>query len=236
MRSSIVHSCNIFFYQAGLKVGPEAIARYARAFGFGAPSGIDLSGERPGLVPSPDWKRARLGRGWTAGETLNVAIGQGQLLVTPLQVARMMSAFANRGVLWKPRLVQRVERADGTLAYSEPTKMTGQVDLSPAVWEFLRQAMAGVVSGGTGVAARIPGIDIAGKTGTAQSIAHSDSTKGQDHAWFASFAPVDDPQVVVVVLVERGGKGGQVAAPIAKQIYQAIFLEKVAMAVLDERS
>jgi cell division protein FtsI/penicillin-binding protein 2 len=114
--------------------------------------------------------------------------------------------------------------------------MTGQVDLSPAVWEFLRQAMAGVVSGGTGVAARIPGIDIAGKTGTAQSIAHSDSTKGQDHAWFASFAPVDDPQVVVVVLVERGGKGGQVAAPIAKQIYQAIFLEKVAMAVLDERS
>src|SRR5262245_38431290 len=155
LRSSIVHSCNIFFYQAGLKVGPDAIARYARAFGLGAPSGIDLSGERPGLVPSPDWKRARLGRGWTAGETLNVAIGQGQLLVTPLQVARMMSAFANRGVLWKPRLVQRVERADGTLAYSEPTRMTGQVDLSPAVWEFLRQAMAGVVSGGTGVAARI---------------------------------------------------------------------------------
>jgi penicillin-binding protein 2 len=236
MRSSIVHSCNIFFYQAGLKVGPDAIARYARAFGLGAPSGIDLSGERPGLVPSPDWKRARLGRSWSAGETLNVAIGQGQLLVTPLQVARMMSAFANRGVLWKPRVVQRVERADGTLAYSEPTKMTGQVDLSPAVWEFLRQAMAGVVSGGTGVASRIPGIQIAGKTGTAQSVANSDSAKGQDHAWFASFAPVDDPQVVVVVLVERGGKGGQVAAPIAKQIYQAIFLEKVAMAVLDERS
>jgi len=236
LRSSIVHSCNIFFYQAGLKVGPDAIARYARAFGLGAPSGIDLSGERPGLVPSPDWKRARLGRSWSAGETVNVAIGQGQLLVTPLQVARMMSAFANRGVLWKPRLVQRVERADGTLAYSEPTRMTGQVDLSPPVWEFLRQAMAGVVSGGTGVAARIPGIDIAGKTGTAQSVAHSDSAKGQDHAWFASFAPVDDPQVVVVVLVERGGKGGQVAAPIAKQIYQAIFLEKVAMAVLDERS
>ena len=93
-----------------------------------------------------------------------------------------------------------------------------------------------MVSGGTGVNSRIPGIEIAGKTGTAQSVAHSDSAKGQDHAWFASFAPVDDPQVVVVVLVERGGKGGQVAAPIAKQIYQAIFLEKVAMAVLDERS
>ena len=153
LRSSIVHSCNVFFYQAGLKVGPDAIARYARAFGLGAPSGIDLSGERPGLVPSPDWKRARLGRSWTAGETLNVAIGQGQLLVTPLQVARMMSAFANRGVLWKPRLVQRVERADGTLAYSEATRMTGQVDLSPPVWEFLRQAMAGV---GVGLAVSVP--------------------------------------------------------------------------------
>jgi len=236
LRSAIVHSCNIFFYQAGLKVGPEAVARYARAFGLGATSGVDLSGERPGLVPSPEWKRARLGRPWTAGETVNISIGQGQLLVTPMQIARMMSAFANGGVLWKPRLVQRVERADGSLAYSEPTKMTGQVDLSPPVWAFLRQAMAGVVSGGTGVAARIPGVDIAGKTGTAQSIAHSDASKGQDHAWFASFAPVDDPQVVVVVLVERGGKGGQVAAPIARQVYQAIFLEKVAMAVLDERS
>jgi len=231
LRAAIVRSCNVFFYQAGLKVGPEAIARYARAFGLGAPTGVDLSGEKPGLVPSPDWKRQRLGRPWTGGETVNVSIGQGQLLVTPIQVARMMSAFANGGVLWKPRLVQRVERADGTLAYSEPTRMTGQVDLSPAVWAFLRHAMAGVVSGGTGQAARIPGIEIAGKTGTAQSVSHSDSAKGQDHAWFASFAPVDDPEVVVVVLVERGGKGGQVAAPIARQIYQAIFLEKVAMAV-----
>ena len=232
LRGAIVQSCDVFFYQAGLKVGPEAIARYARAFGLGAASGVDLPGEKIGLMPSPSWKRERFGRPWTAGETVNVAIGQGQVLVTPLQVARMFSAFANGGVLWKPRLIQRVEKADGSLAYAESTKMSGQIDLAPVIWDYLRQAMAGVVSEGTGIAAKVPGIAVAGKTGTAQTVSNSDSARGQDHAWFASFAPADDPQVVVVVLVERGGKGGQVAAPIAKQMYQAIFLEKVAMVAI----
>jgi penicillin-binding protein 2 len=232
LRSSLIHSCNIFFYQAGLKVGPEPIVRYARAFGLGAPTGTDLGGEKTGLVPLFDPKRRR---GWQAGDTINISIGQGRLLVTPMQVARMMGAVANGGILWQPRLVQRVEKADGSLAFATSSKATGHVDLSPVVWAFLRSALTGVVNeGGTGAAARLPGILVAGKTGTAQSIAKSDSSRGQDHAWFASFAPADDPQVVVVVLVERGGKGGQVAAPIAHQIYQAIFLEKVAMVTLGE--
>ena len=232
-RSALIHSCNIFFYQAGLKVGPEAIARYAQAFGFGAATGVDLVGEKPGLVPFRTGKRRADGRPWQAGDTVNMSIGQGQLLVTPIQVARMMAAVANGGILWQPRLVQRVERVNGSIAYATSTKMTGHVDLSPVVLAFLQHALSGVVNeGGTGAAARIPGIEVAGKTGTAQSVAKSDSAKGQDHAWFASFAPVHDPQVVVVVLVERGGKGGQVAAPIAHQIYQAIFLEKVAMVTL----
>lgn len=234
-RTALIHSCNIFFYQAGLKVGPAAIARYAEAFGLGSPSGIDLGGEKAGLVPFLNGRRRIDGRKWQAGDTVNMSIGQGQVLVTPMQVARMMSAVANGGVLWRPRLVQRVERVDGSLAYSSSSKMTGRVDLSPIVWAFLRQALSGVVNeGGTGGAARIPGIDVAGKTGTAQSVSKSDSAKGQDHAWFASFAPAQDPEVVVVVLVERGGKGGQVAAPIARQIYQAIFLEKVAMIQIGE--
>ena len=234
-RTALIHSCNIFFYQAGLKVGPAAIARYAEAFGLGAPSGIDLGGEKPGLVPFLDGRRRVDGRKWQAGDTVNMAIGQGQVLVTPMQVARMMSAVANGGVLWRPRLVQRVERVDGSLAYSSSSKMTGRVDLSPIVWAFLRHALSGVVNeGGTGGAARIPGVEVAGKTGTAQSVNKSDAAKGQDHAWFASFAPAQDPEVVVVVLVERGGKGGQVAAPIAHQIYQAIFLEKVAKVQLGE--
>jgi penicillin-binding protein 2 len=230
LRAALIQSCNIFFYQAGLKVGPEAITRYAQAFGLGQPTGVELGGEKPGLVPVPSLRGRR---GWQAGQTVNISIGQGQLLVTPIQVARLMSAVANGGILWKPRLVQRVERPDGTLAYATSSKMTGQVTLSPVVWSFLRHALVGAVNeGGTGAAARIPGIEVAGKTGTAQSVTKSDASRGQDHAWFASFAPAQDPEVVVVVLVERGGKGGQVAAPIARQIYEAIFLQKVAMAEL----
>ncbi|HEV8437366.1 MAG TPA: penicillin-binding protein 2 [Methylomirabilota bacterium] len=237
LRSSLVHSCNIFFYQAGLKVGPEAIVRYARAFGLGSVTGAELGGEKPGLVPTVSPQRKRHGRAWQSGDTVNISIGQGTLLVTPIQVARMMSAVANGGILWRPRLVERVEKTDGTLAYAGASKMTGQVDLSPLVWTFLRSALTGVVNeGGTGAAARIPGVLVAGKTGTAQSVAKSEAAKGQDHAWFASFAPADDPQVVVVVLAERGGKGGQVAAPIARQIYQTIFLQKVAMVAVGDES
>jgi penicillin-binding protein 2 len=234
LHGAIVQSCDIFFYQAGLKVGGNAMARYAQAFGLGAPTGIDLGGERFGLVPLSPAQRQRTKRAWQAGDTVNMSIGQGQLLVTPLQIARMMSAVANGGILWKPRLVQRVERADGTLAYNSSSEMTEHVDLSPVVWAFLRHALTAVVREGTGAAAGVPGLDIAGKTGTAQTIAKSDSSKGQDHAWFASFAPADDPQVVVVVLVERGGHGGQTAAPIARQIYEAIFLQKVAQVTLGE--
>jgi penicillin-binding protein 2 len=231
LHRAIAQSCNIFFYQAGLRVGGATIARYATAFGFGQPTGIDLPGERRGLVPSPAARRDRRARAWTAGQTVNVSIGQGALLVTPMQVARFMAAVANGGVLWKPRLVQRVERPGGEVVWSDPGQVTGHVELSPLVWAFLRQSLWSVVnSGGTGAAARIPGLDVAGKTGTSQIIAKSRASKGEDHAWFAAFAPAGDPEVVVVVLVERGGKGGQVAAPIARKILNAIFYEKVAAA------
>ncbi|MGH7385019.1 MAG: penicillin-binding transpeptidase domain-containing protein, partial [Candidatus Rokuibacteriota bacterium] len=236
LHGAIAQSCDIFFYQAGLKVGGDVMARYAQAFGLGAPTGIDLGGERFGLVPLSPSQRRRTKRTWLPGDTVNMSIGQGRLLVTPLQIARMMGAVANGGILWKPRLVQRVERADGSLAYASSSQMTDRVELSPVVWAFLRHALSAVVKDGTGALARVPGVDIAGKTGTAQTVSKSDSSKGQDHAWFASFAPADDPQYVVVVLVERGGKGGQVAAPIAREIYEAIFLQKVAQVTLGESS
>jgi len=224
------HSCNVFFYEKGLKIGGAVIARYASAFGFGAPTRIDLPGEKLGLIPRPKLRRdRRVSGGWHAGETVNMSIGQGAVLVTPIQVARFMSALANGGVLWKPRLVQRIVRPGTGVVWSDAGTVTGHVTLSPMVWAFLRQSLwAAVNDGGTGAAARIPGLDIAGKTGTAQTIAKSRADKGQDHAWFASFAPVREPEVVVVVLVERGGKGGQIAAPIARRIFNAIFLEKVA--------
>ncbi|OLB38367.1 MAG: penicillin-binding protein 2 [Candidatus Rokubacteria bacterium 13_1_20CM_2_68_19] len=226
LQKALAQSCNIFYYQAGLKIGGAAITKYARAFGFGTATGVELGGEKLGLIPQPKGRR----KSWQGGDIVNMSIGQGQVLVTPLQVARFMAAVANGGVLWKPRLVERIERPDRGVLYSDPGQVAGHVELSPAVWAFLRQALWAVVNDGTGIAAKIPGIDIAGKTGTAQMIAHSKAEKGQDHAWFAAFAPVRDPEVVVVVLVERGGKGGQVAAPIARRILNAIFFEKVAVA------
>jgi penicillin-binding protein 2 len=230
LMGAVAQSCDVFFYNAGLKVGAPAIAKYAAAFGFGTATGIALGTERFGLIPQPRPPRKGKAPVWHAGETVNMSIGQGQLLVTPMQVARFMSGIANGGVLWKPRIVQRIERPERGVVWSDAGTVNGHVELNPAVWAFLRQSMWAVVNNpnGTGVAARIPGLDIAGKTGTAQTVANSKSEKGQDHAWFASFAPVRDPEVVIVVLVERGGHGGSVAAPIARQIYNAIFFEKVA--------
>jgi penicillin-binding protein 2 len=223
------HSCNIYFYEKGLKITGPVIAKYAGMFGLGRPTGIDLLGERFGLIPQAKIRKGRSAAAFHAGDTVNMSIGQGQVLVTPMQVARFMSAVANGGVLWKPRLVQRIERPERGVVWSDAGTVNGHVDLSPAVWAFLRQSLWAVVNdGGTGVGARIPGLDIAGKTGTAQMIANSKAEKGQDHAWFASFAPANAAEVVVVVMVERGGKGGQVAAPMARKILNAIFLEKVA--------
>ena len=224
LQKALAQSCNIFYYQAGLKIGGAAITKYARAFGFGTATGVELGGEKLGLIPQPKGRR----KSWQGGDIVNMSIGQGQVLVTPLQVARFMAAVANGGVLWKPRLVERIERPDRGVLYSDPGQVAGHVELSPAVWAFLHQALWAVVNDGTGVGAKIPGIDIAGKTGTAQMIAHSKAEKGQDHAWFVSYAPARDPEVVIVVLVERGGHGGSMAAPIARQIYNAIFFEKVA--------
>ena len=226
---AIRESCNVFFYEKGLKVGGPVIAKYASAFGLGEATQIDLPGERLGLIPQPKLRRDKRVGGWHAGETVNMSIGQGAVLVTPMQIARFMSAVANGGVLWKPRLVQRIERPEKGVVWSDGGSVTGHVELSPMVWAFLRQSLWSAVNeGGTGAGARIAGLDIAGKTGTAQIISKSKAEKGQDHAWFASFAPVGEPEVVVVVLVERGGKGGQVAAPIARKVLNAIFMEKVA--------
>jgi penicillin-binding protein 2 len=232
---AIVRSCNTFFYQLGLKVGIESIARYAKAFGFGQPTTVPLPGEKAGLIPSPAWRRERQGRPWHGGDTVTVSIGQGQVLVTPLQIARFMGSIANGGIFWAPRLIQRVESAGGELLQTTSPHVTGRIDLSPVVFAFLQQSLWGAVNeGGTGAQARLPGIDVAGKTGTAQTIRGSDASKGQDHAWFAGFAPRDDARVVVVVFVERGGKGGQVAAPIAREVFQGVFFETVALAGVSE--
>jgi penicillin-binding protein 2 len=230
LRRGIAQSCDVYFYTQGLKIGGAAIAKYAKAFGLGAPTGIELGTEKIGLIPEPKPRKDKKSRAWTGGDTLNMSIGQGAVLVTPMQIARMMSAVANGGVLWKPRVVQRIERPEQGVVFRDPGHVNGHVDLSPVVWAMIRDGLWAVVNdGGTGGQARIPGLDVAGKTGTAQTIANSKSEKGQDHAWFAAFAPAKAPEVMVVVLVERGGHGGDAAAPIARKIFNAIFFEKVAM-------
>jgi penicillin-binding protein 2 len=223
LHRAVVTSCNTFFYRLGLRVGIERTARYAEAFGFSRMTGIALSGEKSGTIPRVERGRGPFGRPWRPGDTANASIGQGAVLVTPLQVARFMAALANGGALWRPRLVQRLDPAGGETLRFQP-ELAGRVNVSPAILGLLRQSLWGAVNdGGTGAAARVPGLAVAGKTGTAQLVRDSDSRRGQDHAWFAGYAPADDPEVVVVVLVERGGMGGRVAAPIARDIFREIF-------------
>src|SRR5262245_65319791 len=232
LQEALQFSCNTFFYQLGLKLGPEKIVQMAEAFGLGRVTESGLTGERPGLVPSPAWKRETLKDKWHPGDTVSLAIGQGLITVTPLQVARFMAAVANGGTLWKPRLVDRVATADGRLIRQEAPQIQGRVEVAPVIFEFLHAALGAVVAEGTGKQARVPGLTVAGKTGTAQTHEfRSDAERkrrDQDHAWFAGFAPIEEPQVVIVVFAERAGLGGQVAAPIAREVLKAVFLEKVA--------
>jgi penicillin-binding protein 2 len=234
LHEALQFSCNTFFYQLGLKVGPERLMRMAAEFGFGRVTDSGLIGERPGLVPSPAWKRQTLKDRWRPGDTVSLSIGQGLITVTPIQVARFMAAVANGGTLWKPRLVDRVATADGRLIREEAPEIQGRVELAPVIFDFLREALGAAVSDGTGKQARVPGVTIGGKTGTAQTHEFRSEAerkrRDQDHAWFAGFAPLAEPQVVVVVLAERAGLGGQVAAPIAREVLKAVFLEKVAWA------
>jgi penicillin-binding protein 2 len=223
LRRAIAVSCNTFFYRLASQVGIERIAQFAEAFGLGRPTAVALPGEKSGSVPRVERGRTRSGHRWRPGDTANVSIGQGTLLVTPIQVARFMAALANGGMLWRPRLILRLHESGGETRRFPP-ELAGRVDISPAVLGVLRQSLWSAVNeGGTGGGAAVPGLAVAGKTGTAQLVRDSDSRRGENHAWFAGYAPADDPQVVVVVLVERGGTGGRVAAPIAGEIFREIF-------------
>jgi penicillin-binding protein 2 len=230
---ALVESCDVYFYQVGQRLGIERIHAYATQFGFGQCTGIRLDGEKTGLVPSPEWKRKRFGEPWYEGETLVVSIGQGALLVTPLQVVRMMSALVNGGALVTPRLVEKIESADGRGFDEGSPAPAASLRLSKGTAETVKQALRDVVESdrGTGKRARIKGVEVAGKTGTAQVVRMGERpSKGsdiprreQDHAWFACYAPAASPEIVVVVLVEHGGHGGERAAPIAREILEEYF-------------
>ena len=238
-------SCDVFFYQTGARLGVDKIKEHANRLTFGEISHIDLDGERAGLVPSTQWANEKQHRKWYPSETISVAIGQGPLIVTPLQVANMAAAVANGGKVFQPHVVRYVDRVQKDGSYKRfrvPSKVIHEVTLAPQALEAVRSGMWQVVNapGGTGANARVEGLDVAGKTGSVQVIAYAGRVKAtslpfkyRDHAWFASFAPAKNPQMVVVVFVEHGGAGGADAAPLAKLMYESRFRDNVTGARLD---
>jgi penicillin-binding protein 2 len=226
---AVVESCDIYFYNVGARLGVETLGRYAEDCGFGRPTGIDLPGEKAGLVPTEAWKRDRVGVRWYAGETISMAIGQSYLLVTPIQLLNLMSAVANGGTLLKPQIAQRVEDLDKKVVEEYPPKEIGKLPISAKTLEELRAALVGVTKedAGTGRGARIEGMEIAGKTGTAQVVrlkgtgerqrAEDMAYEQRDHAWFVAYVAAHTP-LAVVVLVEHGGHGGAAAVPLAREM------------------
>jgi penicillin-binding protein 2 len=224
----IVQSCDVYFYQLGQRLGVDKIAQWARAFGLGEKTGVALDDEKGGLVPDTAWKRKRYRQPWYPGETPSLAIGQGYLTVTPLQMANMIAAVANGGTLYRPRLVDRVESLDGTLVREFAPEKIRTIQVKPSTLERVRNALWDVVKSGTGAAAKTNVVSIAGKTGTAQVAemrgAYLKSEQLayliRDHAWFVAYAPAENPQIAVAVLVEHGGHGGSAAAPLAKMVIE----------------
>ncbi|NDY43528.1 penicillin-binding protein 2, partial [Dissulfurirhabdus thermomarina] len=229
---ALVASCDVFFYQAGLMVGVDELARYARAFGFGRATGIALEDEKAGLVPDRAWKLERYGKPWQDGETAIMAIGQGFTLVTPLQLAEMIAAIANGGTFYRPLYVDRERSPSGRVRPGDAPEVVGRLDVRPETLRLVRRALRGVVADeeGTGHACRLPDVAVAGKTATVQVV--QQSRRGQleelpwnlrDHAIFIAYAPAEAPELAVAVLVEHGGHGGSAAAPIARRLFETWF-------------
>ena len=217
MHNAIVRSCDVYFYQLGIRIGLERLSAFMSKLTLSDKTGIDLPQERRGLYPDPAWYDKRFGAGrWSRGIILNLAIGQGEVILTPVKLAQIAAFIANGGTLWKPHLIRSV----GSTAAAASGDSIGQyVALDARSLAAVRSAMASVVSDpeGTGGQARLDSISVAGKTGTAQN------PHGKDHALFICFAPVDAPRIAVAVLVENAGHGSTAAAPIARKVLQSFF-------------
>ncbi len=237
LHKALVQSCDVYFYTIGNKLGIDKIHEYAKELGLGDHTGIQLLGEKRGLIPSTQWKMENRKQAWLLGETISASIGQGYNLVTPLQQARFMATVANGGVNLKPLLVKKIVDPDGKLIKEFYPDVQHKTHIKRENLQLVREALLGVVNEprGTGRRARLKGMDIkvSGKTGTAQvvklkatkDIEEEDKIPYQfrDHAWFVAFAPYEKPEVAVSVLVEHGGHGGAAAAPVAQKILQKYF-------------
>jgi penicillin-binding protein 2 len=230
---ALSESCDVFFYQAGLKLGVDRLGWYASASGLGSPTGINLDNEAIGLVPTASWKKERTGVEWQRGETLSVAIGQGYNLATPLQMLVLTAAVANGGTLYRPLILKQIESAEGKIISDGNLLVRGKLPVSRRTLDIVRKGLWEVVNSPTGTArnARIPGVEVSGKTGTAQVVGRkpddaADKKKGpahKPHAWFVAYAPSRNATIAVAVIVEHGEGGGSVAAPIAREVLRTFF-------------
>lgn len=246
LHGAIVQSCNVYFYELGARPGMmNRLAKFATEFGLGAPTGVGFVGEASGFVPTEEWHRQKKqqdprSEGFVIGHALNTVIGEGATRATVIQIANLYLTLAAGGKLWLPQIVERVEAPDGSIIEEFPPRVRRDLSISPATMSFLKSAFTGVVNEpkGTAYKARSKRILIAGKTGTAQ-VHTGPARPGEDpplpsdrldHAWFAGFAPADKPKIAFAVLVEHGGHGGDVAAPVAVEIVENYF------SLLDQRA
>jgi len=227
VRKALAESVNTFFYYLGggygdfNGLGLERLVEYEKIFGLGAQSGIDLPGEASGFLPSKEWKEKIKGEPWYIGDTYHLAIGQGDLLVTPLQVAGYTAVFANGGALYRPRLVKQILNSlDQPIGEADGKPIKSNL-LSAKNIEIVRQGLRAAVTAGSAQGLASAVVPVAGKTGTAQW-----STSKPAHAWFTGFAPYDKPEIVITVLIEQGGEGSAAAVPVAREVLDWWFRNK----------
>ena len=223
---AIVESCDVFFYNVGLKLGVDRIHELGDILGMGRLTGIDLPAEQRGLIPSTQWKRRRYNQPWYEGETVSVAIGQGAVWLTPIHLAMLSSFVANDGKNFKPQVVNRIVSNQGKVIKTFEPVVNAELKLKPGVVKIVKDGMRGVVTepGGTAGASKVQNVLMSGKTGTAQ--AGSQNVKLGDHAWFIAYAPSEDASIAMSILVEHGLHGSSAAAPIAKSITETLFKVK----------
>ncbi|MDO5597589.1 MAG: penicillin-binding protein 2 [Acidaminococcus sp.] len=219
-KRALAASDNVYFYEMGNRVGIEALDKYAREFGFGQTTGIDLHGEAQGLIATPEYKKKVFDEEWYLGDTFNTAIGQGFTLATPIQVAEMLSAVATDGKRYKPHLVSKILNDDGSVAKTFEPEEEGRLPISESTLKLIQEGLEAVTeSGGTASFLKSLPVPVAGKTGTAEN------PHGLEHGWFIAYAPTTRPQMVVVCIVEQGSFGTISAAPIVKSILEYVFTD-----------
>lgn len=220
LKEALIHSCDVYFYQLGLKMGVKEMMHYAELFGLGQKTGIDLHAEKKGFLPTPEWKKKTYGESWYPGDTANLSIGQGYILATPVQMLNVINAVANGGDLMQPHLMEKVTDVDGDVIFASSPEKIGEAPLSPSTLNFLHKALRGVVRKGTGWRAENEVVEIAGKTGTVEI-----SEDENPHNWFLGYAPADDPALSIVVLVEHREEEISIAPQIAGKIFSRVFRE-----------